>query len=205
MTRIALLGATGFIGSRILAEALDRHHAVISLVRDPGRLAPRPGLAIVAGDVSEVDGLAATIGRCEVVVVAVTWNTIAISDVVDLMRRSGVPRAIFVVGAGSLLAADGRLWFEHMAERGITPPTSRAALEALKHLQTVDDIDWVAASPSATIEAGNRTGQFERGSDRLVVDAHGVSRISAEDFAVAIIDEVETPTLSRARFTVGYC
>jgi putative NADH-flavin reductase len=123
---------------------------------------------------------------------------------VDAIRRAGVCRCLFVVGAGSLLRADGRTHYDHMAERGVTPPTSKAAMQALEVLRGVDDLDWTAISPAADIVPGERTGTFRVGQDHLIADDQGVSRITRADFAIAIVDEIEDPKHIKGRFTVAY-
>jgi len=115
-----------------------------------------------------------------------------------------VKRALFVVGAGSLLRSDGRTHFEHMTEAGAVPPTSKPAALALDVIRSVSDFDWTAISPPASIQPGVRTGKFRLGGDRLLEDAQGQSRISREDFAIAIIDEIERPQHRRKRFTAAY-
>jgi len=109
-----------------------------------------------------------------------------------------------VIGAGSLRMPDGRLFYEHNLDRGVDPPTSKAALAAYQRIVEVTDLDWTAASPAARIEPGSRTARFSLGRDALLVDADGESRISQEDFAVAILDEVEQGNHIRQRFTVAY-
>jgi len=109
-----------------------------------------------------------------------------------------------VVGAGSLLRKDGRTHFEHMAEKGIQPPTSKPAAVAFEEIKKVTDLDWTAISPPASIQPGERTGKFRRGRDQLIENDKGESRISREDFAIAILDELEKPKHVRKRFTAAY-
>jgi putative NADH-flavin reductase len=115
-----------------------------------------------------------------------------------------VPRALFVVGAGSLLRADGRTHLEHMEQAGTVPPTSRPAALAFDEIRKAADLDWTAISPPASIQPGARTGKFRLGGDRLLEDGQGKSLISREDFAVAIVDEIERPQHHRQRFTAAY-
>lgn len=202
--KLALIGATGFIGSNVLDEALARGHQVVAIARNPAKLGQRDGLTVAAADTAKPNDLAATIKRSDAAIVAVTWTNNDMRDLLAALREAKMSRAIFVVGAGSLTMPDGRLWLEHMIEQGIAPPTSRKALEALETLRGVTDLDWVAVSPSQDIEPGQRTGKFRLGGDEVLTDAEGKSQISTQDFAVAILDEVEKPTKSRQRFTVGY-
>ncbi len=202
--KLALAGATGNIGSRVLDEALARGHAVTAISRDPARLAPRPGMTAARGDSHDPAALAAVLEGHDAAVLSIKWNENDVHQVLDALRRSSVRRCLFVVGAGSLLRADGRTHFEHMAEKGIQPPTSKPAALALAEIRKVADLDWTAISPPASIQPGARTGRFRLGLDHLLEDAQGQSQISREDFAVAIVDELEKPAHVRKRFTAAY-
>ncbi len=204
MSNIALIGATGNIGSRILDEALARKHTVTAITRDPRKLSARTGMTVRSGSTTDAPVLAQVLKGHDVVIVSVKWNENDVNRVIDTIRKSGVKRALFVVGAGSLLRKDGRSHFDYMAEKGVQPPTSKPAMLALDAILKVTDLDWTAISPSAAIPAGKRTGKFKLGLDKLIVDSKGESRISREDFAVAILDEIEKPKHIRKRFTAGY-
>jgi putative NADH-flavin reductase len=204
MTTIALIGATGNIGSRILDEALSRGHSVTGMTRDAAKLPPRANLTPKVVNTADVDGLAAALKRHDVVVASIKWNEADSHQVLDAIRRSGVKRALFVIGAGSLLRSDGRTHFEHMTEKGIQPPTSKPAALAYEAIRAADDLDWTAISPPASIQPGQRTGRFRLGLDNLLEDDKGVSLISREDFAIAILDEIETPRHVKRRFTAAY-
>ena len=202
--KIALVGSTGNIGSRVLAEALGRKHLVIGITRDPEKLAARDGLTVRKANTHDVKGLAEALRGSDAVIVAVKYTENDITEVVEAVRASGVKRALFVVGAGSLLREDGRLNYDHMVEKGTPPPSSKPAMLALDVLKKIDDLDWSAISPSAEIMPGERTGVFRLGLDHLIQDAEGRSRISREDFAIAILNEIEKPQHIRQRFTAGY-
>ena len=201
---IVLIGATGAIGSRILDEALRRGHTVSAVTRDPRKLDPRPGMTIRAGSTSDGPGLTQVVKGHDVAVVSVKWNENDITRVIDVIRKAGVKRCLFVVGAGSLLRKDGRTHLEHMADKGIQPPTSKPASLAYEEIKKVKDLDWTAISPPASIQPGRRTGKFRRGLDKLIEDKEGQSVISREDFAVAILDELEKGKHIRKRFTAAY-
>ena len=202
---IALIGATGGIGSRVLDEALRRGHAVTATSRDPAnKLPPRSNMTAKAINTADVAATAAVLRRHDAVVVSVKWNEADIHQVLDAIRKSGVKRCLFVIGAGSLIRKDGRTHFEHMAEKGITPPTSKPAALAFEEMKKANDLDWTAISPPASIQPGQRTGKFRLGLDHLIEDDEDESRISREDFAIAILDELERPTHMRKRFTAGY-
>ena len=98
----------------------------------------------------------------DAVVVSVKWNENDVRRVIDTIRKSGVKRALFVVGAGSLLRKDGKRHYDFMSEKGVQPPTSLPALQAYEEIQKIDDLDWTAISPPASIPAGQRTGKFQR-------------------------------------------
>ena len=201
---IVLIGATGAIGSRILDEALRRGHTVSAVTRDPRKLDARPGMTIRAGSTSDGPGLTQVVKGHDVAVVSVKWNENDITRVIDVIRKAGVKRCLFVIGAGSLLRKDGRTHLEHMADRGIQPPTSKPASLAYEEIKKVKDLDWTAISPPASIQPGKRTGKFRRGLDKLIEDKEGQSLISREDFAVAILDELEKNKHIRKRFTAAY-
>jgi len=204
MSNIALIGATGNIGSRVLTEALSRSHTVTAITRDPRKLTARAGMTIKAASTTDPVVLSQVLKGHDIVIVSVKWNENDVNRVIDTIRKSGVKRALFVVGAGSLIRKDGRTHFDHMAERGVQPPTSKPAMVALEAIRAIKDLEWTAISPAAAIPAGQRTGKFRLGLDKFLEDKQGESRISREDFAVAILDEVEKPKHVRKRFTAAY-
>jgi len=201
---IVLIGATGAIGSRILDEALRRGHAVTAFTRDPRKLEARQGMTVSAGSTTDGPALTRLIKGHDVAVVSVKWNENDIGRVIDVIRKAGVKRCLFVIGAGSLLRKDGRTHLEHMADKGIQPPTSKPASLAYEEIRKVKDLDWTAISPAASIQPGKRTGKFRLGLDKLIEDKEGQSLISREDFAVAILDELEKGKHIRKRFTAAY-
>ncbi len=201
---IVVIGATGNIGRSVVDEALRRGHKVTATTRDPAKVAPRTGMTVKAANTVDMAATADVLKGHDAAILSVKWNEADIAQVLDAIRRSGVKRCLFVVGAGSLIRTDGRTHFEHMAEKGIQPPTSKPAALALEALQKVTDLDWTAISPAASIQPGARTGRFRLGLDHLVEDDKGQSLISREDFAIAILDEIEKPRHVRRRFTAAY-
>lgn len=201
---IVVIGATGNIGRSVVDEALRRGHKVTATTRDPAKVAPRTGMTVKAANTADVAATAGVLKGHDAAIVSLKWNEADIGQVLDAIRRSGVKRCLFVVGAGSLIRSDGRTHFEHMAEKGIQPPTSRPAALALEAVRKVTDLDWTAISPAASIQPGARTGKFRLGLDHLIEDDKGQSLISREDFAIAILDEIETPRHVRQRFTAAY-
>jgi putative NADH-flavin reductase len=201
---IVLAGATGNIGSRILDEALRRGHRVTGLTRDPAKLEARSGLQAKKANTAEVAAFAEALQGHDAAILSVKWNENDVHHVLDALHKAGVKRCLFVVGAGSLLRNDGRTHFDHMAEKGIQPPTSKPAALALAEVQKVTDLDWTAISPPASIQPGERTGKFRLGRDHLLEGDKGKSEISREDFAIAILDEIEKPRHIQQRFTAAY-
>ena len=207
---VTLYGATGQIGSRILDELLRRGHTVKAVVRDPGKIAARSRLTVVAGDVNDVAGIAAASKGADVLVSAYGPGPEnpekllpGTRNLIEGAKQSGVARFLFVGGAGSLEVAPGVTLIDsgHLPEqwKGIAI-AHRDALEMAR----ASGINWTCLSPAAFIEPGKRTGKFRLGADRLVADDRGESRISMEDYAMALVDEIENPQHERRRFTIAY-
>ncbi len=210
--RIALIGATGHIGSRILKESLSRGHEVTAIVRDPSKLAyTGAGLKIVQGDIFDPDHISEVVKNSEVVISAFgpslkeTDNLIkATQALITAIKSSGNIRLIAVGGAGSLEVGEGRLLVDSPEFPQEWKPIAKAHKEALSLYEKEFGLDWTNISPSALIEPGDRTGIFRISGNKLLIDSEGTSKISMEDFAVAILNEVENPKFRKTRFTVGY-
>ena len=203
--KIALIGATGNIGSRVLNEALTRGHSVTAIARKTAALDARPGLNVQAADLHQPAALAPVLAGHDAVVSAVHFLASDFGKLLAAVRQSGVKRWLMVGGAGSLEVAPGL----KLIDAPGFPEAYRAEaakggefLAALK--AEAADLDWSFLSPSAMIVPGERTGKFRLGTDTLLSDANGDSRISMEDYAVALVDELEQPKHIRQRFTVGY-
>jgi hypothetical protein len=212
--KVALLGATGFVGNALLKEALDRGHVVTAIVRDGEKLEAREGLTEKAGDVYDTASLATLIRGHEAIVSAFNagWKNPNLYDdqvrgtasIIAAIKQAGITRALWVGGAGGLEVAPGVRLVDSPDMPDWVKPGSLAMIEALDQLQEEPELEWSYLSPSADMKAGERTGTFRLGSDQLLVDATGQSTISVQDYAVAMIDELERPTHVRQRFTVGY-
>jgi putative NADH-flavin reductase len=212
--RIALFGATGTIGRRILDEALRRGHEVTAIVRDPSQVTEtNPKLRVVTGDILDSESVAAAVAGHDAVISAYGPGMNRSPDVlveatrslIDGLLTADVARLVMVGGAGSLEVAPGIELIDTPEFPEALLPIARAHSDALAVLNAeASELEWTNLSPAALIEPGARTGTFRTGFDRLIVDEHGESRISAEDYAIAILDEVEEPRHIRERFTVGY-
>jgi putative NADH-flavin reductase len=202
--KIALIGATGFIGSRLLAELTSRGHQVTAIVRNPEKVPQGAGVAAKKGDVYDKDGLAALLAGHDAVISSVHYTASDPAVLLAAVKQSGVKRYLVVGGAGSLEVAPGVKLFDTKEFPAIYLDEARKGGAYLDLLKGESGLDWTFLSPSALIEPGERTGTFRLGKDQLLVDGNGQSRISAEDYAIALVDELEKPAHSRQRFTVGY-
>ena len=215
MKSIVLVGSTGMIGQRILHEALERGHSVTAVVRDTSRTGEqRPHLDYRTGDIFKPETIAAAAVDHGVVVDAYgpgrsgDPNLVvkATHSLIEALTRVEPIRLIAVSGAGSLEVKPG----VQLVDAPAFPAEWKAM--ALAHREALDvyrkagfaGFDWTALSPAALIEPGARTGHYRTGTDQLIVDDKGKSYISAEDFAVAVVDEIENPRFKGQRFTVGY-
>ncbi|MFI9783898.1 NAD(P)-dependent oxidoreductase [Kitasatospora sp. NPDC051984] len=216
MSTITLYGATGTIGSRVLAEALRRGHTVTAVVRDPAKLTvTHPALTVATGDVLDPASVAEHAKGSAVVVSAVGGGDgpghqalIAPSaeSLVAGLRTLGTdtPRLIAVGGAGSLRTPDGKQVWDTQGLPEFLLQIMHAHGDALDFLRTVTDLRWTSLSPAATIAPGERTGTYREGLEDLLIGTDGESRISTEDYAVALVDEIERPKHIGERFTVAY-
>ncbi|MEV0604020.1 NAD(P)H-binding protein [Streptomyces sp. NPDC050315] len=216
MSKIALFGANGTIGSRVLDEALARGHEVTAVVRDPAKITKtHPKLTVTTGDVLDPAAVAAAAEGQDVLISAVgggdgpghlaTIKPSAESLVAGLRKLGdGAPRLIAVGGAGSLRTPDGKQVWDAEGLPEFLLQIMHAHGDALEYLRTITDVRWTSLSPAALIEPGTRTGSYRTASDDLVAAADGSSRISTEDYAAALLDEAEQPRHIGERFTVGY-
>lgn len=201
---IAILGATGRIGSRLLAEALRRGHQVTALVRDPAKLAPQAGLTILRGDAHAVEAAASLLAGHEALISSVHFTDLDADTVLRIAQGAAIPRLLVTGGAGSLRVAPGLQLVDSPDFPAAARPEALAGRAFLNRLREQGQLRWSFLSPALMILPGERTGRFRLGRDELLVDAQGQSRISMEDFAVAMLDELEHPQHIGERFTVAY-
>lgn len=207
---VSLYGATGNAGARILQELLSRGHQVTVIVRDPAKLRPQPGLTVLRGDLSDVAQIAEAIRGTDAVISAYgpglnsPGDLVGATDrLVEGVSRSKVPRLLMVGGAGSLEVAPGVQLIDSSYLPEEWKPIALAHRDALEVLRA-SDLDWTSLCPAGYFEPGQRTGIFRLGKDNLVANDKGESRISMEDYAIAMVDELEKHAHSRQRFSVGY-
>ena len=209
---IALIGASGFIGSAIRKEALSRNHKVTALVSDPSKLQPEVNLDIRQTDVLDTERLARQLRGHDVVISAFSGHADAdiygyylkgIHSLVQAMRAAGASRLLVVGGAGSLEVKPGVQLLdtpEFPAQWKATAEGARAALQILRELP---DVDWTVLSPPPHVHPGTRTGNYRTGLDAVIQGDGGPADISLEDYAAAMVDEAEAAKHRRQRFTVA--
>ncbi|MEW9523829.1 NAD(P)-dependent oxidoreductase [Agrobacterium radiobacter] len=203
MANIALIGASGNAGSRILKELSDRGHKVTAIARSPEKIASLPNVVAKQGDVFDQAGLSELLKGHDAVISAVHFTASDPVTLIEAVRASGVPRYLVVGGAGSLEIAPGQRVVDLPDFPAAYKAEATKGAEFLDRLRGEKQLDWTFLSPSAEFVPGERTGKFRIGKDELLSNAEG-SRISFEDYAIALVDEIEKPQHSRQRFTVGY-
>ncbi len=212
--KIALIGATGFVGSHILEEALDRKHEVTAIVRRPERLPERAGLTAKKGDALDVTPWQvcwpvtkpSSPPTMPTEMLPTYYETIVAGAkaIIAATKKAGVKRLLVVGGAGSLEVAPGQQVIDQPDFPAAWKAGATGTREFLYLLRKEPDLDWTFLSPAAMLQPGERTGKFRLGGDQLLTDAEGQCRISLQDYAVAMIDELEEPRHIRQRFCVAY-
>ena len=216
MKKVVLIGASGFVGSAILNEALNRDFHVTAVVRNPDKIKiENEHLVVKKADVSSLDEVYGVCKGADAVISAFNpgWDNPNIYDEtikvyltrIDGVKKSGVNRFLMVGGAGSLFIAPGlRLVDSGEVPEKLLPGVKALSDFYLNFLKKEKEIDWVFFSPAADMAPGVRTGRYRLGKDDMVVDVVGNSHISVQDYAAAMIDELEKPAHHQERFTIGY-
>jgi putative NADH-flavin reductase len=206
---ILIVGASGMIGSRVLAEATSRGHHVIAASRNPDKIAKGPNVKAVKLDATDKAALTALAKDADVIVTATSprgggdpiQEAKAVGDSAIAAAKATGKRLFVVGGAGSLKTADGKSVADTLpaAYRG-EALGMRGVLDSLK----ASDVNWTFFSPAMSIAPGQKTGKYRLGKDTVIADDKGNSKISAEDFAHALVSELETPKYLRSQMTIGY-
>jgi putative NADH-flavin reductase len=210
--KMIVFGATGLLGSRLVEEALRRGHEVTAAARHPSRMSGGGGdVRVVPIDVTQADTVAEVAQGHDLALTAVTQHdrpevlVEAAHGLLAGLPRAAVPRLVVAGGAGSLKVASGQRLMDTPDFHEQWKPEARAQARALAvYEQAGAEVDWVYVSPAALLEPGERTGKYRVGADQLIVDEQGRSRITMEDFAIAMLDEAEQSSHSRERFTAGH-
>lgn len=216
MANVVLIGATGFVGSAILNELVKRGHKVTAVVRHADKVKKDANVTAVEQDVADVDAMARLAEGKDAIISSYNpgWTNPQIAELIndnypkilEAAKKSGVKRFLVVGGAGTLFVKPGL----RVVDSGAIPAEIMDGVRPLGNfyldtLMKEDAIDWVFFSPAGAFEEhGKKTGKFRLGKDDLVVDAEGKSHISVQDYAVAMVDELEKPQHHKERFTIGY-
>lgn len=216
MKNIVVIGASGFVGSAIVKEALNRDHMVIGVMRHPENLKIyHDHFTLRQADASNHDILAEICALAEVVISAFNpgWTNpniyaetlMVYPAILKGVKQSGADRFLVVGGAGSLFVQPGIRLMDTGAIPEAYLPAVRGLAEFYENILSKEtELDWVFFSPAGNIYPGERTGRYRLGKDTIITDEEGKSNISVEDYAMAMLDEVENPTHHRERFTIGY-
>ena len=216
MKKVTLIGASGFVGTALLNELLSRGHMVKAIVRNPKKIqVTNDKLTVKAADVSDKSTLVELCKGSDVVISAYNpgWNNPSIYNdtlknypiILNSVKEAKVERLLIVGGAGTLFCAPGL----RVVDSGTIPDAIMGGVKSLGefYLNTLmkeDQLDWVFFSPAGLLEDGKRTGTFRLGKDDLIVDKEGQSHISVQDYAMAMVDEMEKEVHHKERFTIGY-
>lgn len=213
MTKVALIGATGFVGAAILKEASARGYDITALVRHPEKIEKLSNVTAVAADVFDTDALAKQLAGHDIVISAYNpgWDDKDIREkhikgsrsITEATKKAGVKRLIAVGGAGSLFI-NGKQLVDSPEFPAEWKEGALGASQALDDLRGEDQLEWSFVSPAIILQPGERTGKYRLGTDEPVFDDKGESKISVADLAVAILDEAEKGQHIRKRFTAAY-
>lgn len=216
MANVLLIGATGFVGSAVLNELVSRGHKVTAVARNVEKVAKSELLDAVKEDVANVDAIAKLAEGKDAIISAYNpgWTNPDIATLISenypkilsAAKKSGVKRLLIVGGAGTLFCAPGL----RVVDSGAIPEEIMGGVRPLgdfylNTLMNENDIDWVFFSPAGVFDQqGKKTGNYRLGKDDLIVDAEGNSHISVQDYADAMVNELEKPSHHKERFTIGY-
>ncbi|AHG22386.1 3-beta hydroxysteroid dehydrogenase [Chania multitudinisentens RB-25] len=212
--KVVIIGATGFVGRRVVDEALARGLTVTAIARQKKDLPDNANLTIALGDVADTEWLTKQLTGQDAVISAYNpgWaeddlyekTAKGAQQILQAVKESAVTRLLYVGGAGSLEVAPGVELVDTPQFPANIRPAALAVRDLRNKLKTETQLDWTYLSPAALLEPGKRTGQFRLGTTQLLMNGQAPASISVEDLAVAIIDEIETPQFTKAQFTAAY-
>jgi len=215
--KIVVFGATGNVGQRVVTEALGRGHEVVGVVRDPDAVqSPDRRVKLVKGDATNADSVAKIVRGADAVVSAISPRpnarglpapSLAANSraLIKGLRDARVKRVLYVGGASSLEVAPGKALADTPDFPEIYREEAREGREALTIWRNeAKGLDWTYLSPAVEIAPGKRTGKYRTTDDKILVDDKGKSFITFEDYAVAVLDELERPQHIAKRFGVAY-
>ena len=206
MANVLLIGATGFVGSAVLNELVSRGHKVTAVARKVEKVAKSELVDVVKEDVANVDAIISAYNPGWTNPDIATLIPENYPKILSAAKKSGVERLLIVGGAGTLFCAPGL----RVVDSGAIPEEIMGGVRPLgdfylNTLMNENDIDWVFFSPAGVFDQqGKKTGSYRLGKDDLIVDAEGNSHISVQDYADAMVNELEKPAHHKERFTIGY-
>ncbi|CAI0696761.1 NAD(P)-dependent oxidoreductase [Serratia entomophila] len=212
--KVAIIGATGFVGRRVVDEALSRGLQVTAIARQKKDLPENANLTVALGDIADTAWLAKQLSGQDAVISAYNpgWGEDDLYEktrrgaqqILSAIAQAGVKRLLVVGGAGSLEVAPGVELVDTPQFPENIRPGAQAVRDLRNQLRDESTLDWTYLSPAALLEPGKRTGQFRLGTTQLLMNGQAPASISVEDLAVAIVDEIEKPQFIRAQFTAAY-
>ncbi|MGI0108273.1 NAD(P)-dependent oxidoreductase [Salinimicrobium sp. WS361] len=216
--KIAIIGATGFVGSEVLQEAISRGHEVTAIARNTEKISAKSDtLRTASVDVMEKENLAEVLKGNEVVISTFNpgWSNPKIYEdylegakaIQEAVKISGVKRLIVVGGAGSLFLNERTRVIDSPNFPEEIKPGATAACEYLEILKKEEDLDWTFFSPAIEMAPGKpqeRKNTYRKGFDKPVFDEQGKSDLSVQDTAVVLVDEAENAAHIKQRFTAAY-
>lgn len=212
--KVAIIGATGFVGRRVVDEALARGIQVTAIARQKKELPEHANLTVALGDVADTAWLAGQLRGQDAVISAYNpgWGEDNLYEktargaqqILTAVEQAGVKRLLVVGGAGSLEVAPGVELVDTPQFPENIRPGAQAVRDLRNKLRNESVLDWTYLSPAALLEPGKRTGQFRLGTTQLLMNGEAPASISVEDLTVAIVDEIEKPQFIRAQFTAAY-
>lgn len=201
---VALIGASGKIGSKIAAELLSRGHTVTGVARNPENVLQTEGMTAATVDITQAVQAAAVLKGHDAVISAASFIPGESEKLFEAIRLSEVSRFLMIGGAASLLTESDERVVDSLELPDEWMIPIREGIRAFDLIKQEDSFDWTFFSPAVMIAPGERTGQFRLGKDHVVKDANGDSKISYDDYAIAMVDELEQGNNLKGRFTIGY-
>ncbi|MCW4460772.1 NAD(P)-dependent oxidoreductase [Sphingomonas sp. BT-65] len=201
--KVAVVGASGRAGSEITKELAARGHTVVAIARKPQAIPQVPGVTPRAGDAAAPEALADLIRGSDALISALHFDVSA-ETLLSALKLAGVPRLLVTGGAAGLEVAPGVRVIDDPAFPEEWKGAALGGIAFLEALRSETEIDWTYFSPAALLFEGHRLGTYRGGTDQLVTDANGESKISFADYAIAMVDELEQRRHSHARFTAAY-
>lgn len=201
--KVALIGASGMAGSSILHELVERGHQITAIVRSPEKIAQHTQVEARQANINDTAQLTPLIKGLDAVISAVHFTDTQIENLLSALKQAAVPRFLMVGGAGGLTLTSGKRLVDDPKFPEQVKPEALAGIAILDILRQQSDLNWTVLSPSMIFKSGERTGKFRLGQDELLMQ-DGLSSISTQDYAIALINELEQPQHICQRFTVGY-